>query len=71
MTTTARATGTATAVEQLLGMWSEADPWNYDSQEIAPLQLSALRERFTERRAQLRGRKFLFLIEVAKKSVDG
>jgi hypothetical protein len=49
-----RATRTATAAEQLLSMWDIADPWSYDLNDIAALQLSALRDRFAERRGQLK-----------------
>ncbi|MFO1378052.1 MAG: hypothetical protein U1F14_13735 [Steroidobacteraceae bacterium] len=41
-------------VREVLLRWHTPDPWNYDPAELAPLQLEALKERFRERRPQLK-----------------
>ena len=41
-------------VRELLSRWHTRDPWNYDPVQLAPLQLTALQERFRERRPQLK-----------------
>lgn len=42
------------AVDQLLEMWNNPDPWDFNPEEIEQLQLAAVQERFLERRDQLK-----------------
>lgn len=42
------------AVDPLIDMWDNPDPWAYNLDDIAPLQLAAIQERFVERRGQLK-----------------
>src|ERR1700677_111937 len=42
-----------TAVDQLVNLIDESDPFAHDSEDIAALQLCAMNERLTERRAQI------------------
>jgi hypothetical protein len=42
------------AVRSLVACWNSGDPWAYNPEQVAELQIIALRERFEERRAQLK-----------------
>ena len=44
----------ASAADELAAVWDKPDPWDYDPEAMADLQLAAVQERFLERRGQLK-----------------
>ena len=54
ITPTAIDADVGTAVNQLVARSDLHDPYVYDSREIGPLQMQAIRERFDQRRQQIR-----------------
>ena len=44
----------SSAVEQLVALMEDADPYAHPRTEVVPLQISALDERLAERRSQIR-----------------
>lgn len=42
------------ALDQLIALWNQPNPWGYDLAELAPLQIAAAQHRFDERRSQIK-----------------